>query len=159
MPSSLSPERRALAPARASPERSSGFSPSGRGGVPAPKLTGCRAGSHLLVAQEEPVGGHMQDARTVEPLELLLGGICPGEHLLRIELEQPLQRLGLGGGARKRREHEAAAVQVARAVRADIGRRPACALTVSPDRPSPRGCRAQVAGAAARLNRSRPLVR
>ena len=59
----------------------------------------------------------MQDARTVEPLELLLGGICPGEHLLRIELEQPLQRFGLGGGARKRREHQAAAVQVARAVR------------------------------------------
>ena len=40
MPSWLSPERRALAPARASPERSSGFSPSGKGGVSVPKLTG-----------------------------------------------------------------------------------------------------------------------
>jgi hypothetical protein len=38
-----------------------------------------RRGRHLLVAQEEPMGGHMQDARTVEPLEPLLGGICSGE--------------------------------------------------------------------------------
>ena len=56
------------------------------------------------------------------------GSICPGEDLLSIELEEPLQHLGLGGGAR---EHEASAVQVARAVRADIGRRPARTLTVS----------------------------
>jgi hypothetical protein len=43
MPSSLSPERRTLAAARASPERSSGFSPTVRVGASALKLT-CRMG-------------------------------------------------------------------------------------------------------------------
>ena len=47
----------------------------------------------------------------MESLQLLLGGVCPGQHLLRIELEQPLQYLRLVSRTR--------AVEVDRAVIAD----------------------------------------
>jgi hypothetical protein len=92
----------------------------------------------------------------MESLDLLPGGICPGEHLLRIELEQLLQRLGLVGGASNRIEHEAAVVQVdgagriAAAPRLRSVRKAGSAITMGRPR----------AGAdVARLNKSRPLVR
>jgi hypothetical protein len=59
----------------------------------------------------------------VEPLELLLGGIGPGEHLRRMESEQPLQRFRLVDSAPRRPEYQTVTVQVARAVQADIERR------------------------------------
>ena len=51
------------------------------------------------------MGGHMQDARAVQVLELGFRRVHSCEHVMVVELQQGFQRFGLCGRAGQRREH------------------------------------------------------